>query len=101
MAFHEPIGRVRFARYGPFAADSHMVQNPPCWRASYALGHPKQSDFIQSNLNFRCFVLDVPVRNVLSSMLDVVPCDRQLQKAHCGIMYTRHLFPYTADLRHL
>ena len=27
---------------GPFAAGSHMVQNPPCWRASYALGHPKQ-----------------------------------------------------------
>ena len=27
---------------GPFAAGGHMVQNPPCWRASYALGHPKQ-----------------------------------------------------------
>ena len=27
---------------GPFAASGHMVQNPPCWRASYALGHPKQ-----------------------------------------------------------
>ena len=40
---------------GPFAADGHMVQNPPCWRASYALGHPKQSDFIQLNLNFLCF----------------------------------------------
>ena len=26
----------------PFAASGHMVQNPPCWRASYALGHPKQ-----------------------------------------------------------
>ena len=27
---------------GPFAASGHMVQNPPCWRASYVLGHPKQ-----------------------------------------------------------
>ena len=27
---------------GPFAASGHMVQNPPCWRASYALGHPQQ-----------------------------------------------------------
>ena len=25
-----------------FAAGGHMVQNPPCWRASYALGHPQQ-----------------------------------------------------------
>ena len=28
------------------------------------------------------FVLDVPVRSLLSSMADFVPCDRQLQKAH-------------------
>ena len=36
-------------------ANGHMVQNPPCWRASYALGHARQSDFIQFNLNFLCF----------------------------------------------
>ena len=30
---------------GPFAANGHMVQNPPCWRASYPLGHPKQRKF--------------------------------------------------------
>ena len=30
---------------GPFATNGHMVQNPPCWRASYALGHPKQRKF--------------------------------------------------------
>ena len=29
-------------RNGPFGASGHMVQNPPCWRASDALGHPKQ-----------------------------------------------------------
>ena len=27
---------------GPFAASGHVVQNPPCWRASHAPGHPKQ-----------------------------------------------------------
>ena len=27
---------------GPFAANGHLVQNPPCWNATYALGHPKQ-----------------------------------------------------------
>ena len=40
---------------GPFAASSHMVQNPPCWRASCPLGHPEQSDFIKTNLHFLCF----------------------------------------------
>ena len=49
---------------GPFAASGHMVQNPSCWRASYALGHPKQR---------KCkFVL---IKS-LSSMADFVPCDR-------------------------
>ena len=28
------------------------------------------------------FVLDVPVRSLLSSMANFVPCDRQLQRAH-------------------
>ena len=27
---------------GPFAASGHMVQNPPCWRASCPLGHPEK-----------------------------------------------------------
>ena len=40
---------------GPFAASGHMVQNPPCWRASCPLGHPEQSDFIKINLHFLCF----------------------------------------------
>ena len=39
---------------GPFAASGHMVQNPPCWRASCPLGHPEQSDFIKTNLHFLC-----------------------------------------------
>ena len=31
------------------------------------------------------FVLDVPVRSLLSSMADFVPCDRQLQRAHSRV----------------
>ena len=41
MQFHHLNGP--FA--GPFAANGHMVQNPPCWRASNALGHAKQRKF--------------------------------------------------------
>ena len=69
---------------GPFAASGHMVQNPPCWRASCPLGHPEQSDFIKTNLHFLCFG-PVPVRSLLSSMADFVPCDRQLQRAHSRV----------------
>ena len=39
-------------RNGLFAAYGNMVQNPSCWRASFALRHPKQSYFIQSNFFF-------------------------------------------------
>ena len=61
----------------PFAVYDHMVQNPPCWRANRPLGHPKQK-----NIKLSCFVLDVPVGGLLSSMADFVPCDRKLQRAH-------------------
>ena len=47
-----------------FAADDHMVQKPPYWGANWALGHIKQRKF-----KFSCFVLDVPVHNLLSSMV--------------------------------
>ena len=65
---------------GPFAANGHMIQNPPCWRTSYALD-------IQNKENSRLcrlsrLVLDVTVRNLLSSMADSVPCDHWLQRAH-------------------
>ena len=46
---------VNYNFNGPFAASGHMVQNPPCWRASCPLGHPEQSDFIKTNLHFLCF----------------------------------------------
>ena len=40
---------------GPFVANGHMVQNPPCWRASYALGHPKQRKFKFDWMKLLCF----------------------------------------------
>ena len=36
------LGKLQLTGDGPFAACGHMVQNAPCWRASYALGHQKQ-----------------------------------------------------------
>ena len=69
--------RHSLATNGPFAAGDHIVQKPPHWRANCALGHIKQRKF-----KFGCFVLDVPVRNLLSSMAVFVPCDHQLQRAH-------------------
>ena len=62
---------------GPFAAGDHMVQKPPYWTANCALG-----DIKQRKLKFSCFVLDVPVRNLISSMAVFVPCDHQQQRAH-------------------
>ena len=52
-------------------------QNVQAKEVHCALGHLKQRKF-----KLCCFVLDVLVRNLLSSMAVFVPCDRQLQKAH-------------------
>ena len=40
---------------GPFAANCHIVQKTPCWRASYPLGRPKQRKFKFDWMNFLCF----------------------------------------------
>ena len=61
----------------PFAVYDHMVQKPPCWRANHPLGYPKQK-----NISLSCFVLDIPLGGLLSSMAVFVPCDRKLQRAH-------------------
>ena len=34
-----------------------------------------------------CFVLEVPLRNLLTSMCDFVPCDRIVQRAY---LYIKH-----------
>ena len=39
---------------GLFVLNGQMVQNPPCWRASYTLGHPKQRKF-KFDLKMICF----------------------------------------------
>ena len=38
----------------PFAVYDHMVQKPPCWRANYPLGHPKQKNIKVKLLCFGC-----------------------------------------------
>ena len=48
----------------------HMVQKLPYWNANCQLGHLKQRKF-----RLTSFVLDVPVRNLRSSMAVFVPCD--------------------------
>ena len=68
--------------YRPFAVYDHMVQKPPCWRANYPLGHPKQK-----NIKLSCFVLYVPVGSLLSSMAIFVPCDRKLRRAYCILLH--------------
>ena len=57
-----------------------MVQQPPYWRANCTLGHINHRKF-----KFSCFVLDVPVCNLLSNMAVFVPCDHQFQTAHCTL----------------
>ena len=66
----------------PFAVADHMVQKPPCWRANYPLGHPKQK-----NIKLSCFVFDAPVGSLLSSMAVFVPCNRKLQRAYCVLKF--------------
>ena len=46
-----------------------MVQNQPCWAASYVMGHPIQRQV--------CFVLDVPLRTC-----NFVPSDRVVQRVY-------------------
>ena len=56
-----------------FVANDHMVQNPPCWRASYSPG-PSKTNRLQPASQ----TLDVPVRSLLSNMTDFVPYDRSV-----------------------
>ena len=58
VALPSPLSNLSFYEEeanGPFAASGHMVQNPPCWRASCPLGHPEQNNFIKTNLHFSLF----------------------------------------------
>ena len=58
----------------------HMVSNLPCWMASYAVGHPKQRKVMLGWLKSLCFGA---WRILLpSSMVDFVPWDSIMQRAH-------------------
>ena len=59
----------------PFARSGQMVQNHTSWWASCAVELPKQRQ------------VQVPLRNLLTSMCDFVPCDRIVQRAY----YARYL----------
>ena len=72
--------RVNNADDGHFAWSCQMVQNLPCWMASYTLGHPKQREVMLGWWKSLCFggcCILLP-----SSMADFVPCDGIMQKAH-------------------
>ena len=59
----------------------HMVQKLPYWNANCPLGHLKQGKF-----RLNCFVLDVPVRNLRSSMAVFVPCDHYPAKGPLSLI---------------
>ena len=71
----------------PFATNDHMVQNPPCWRASSLLfphwdiktkrPQPVKRDWPLFKRPSAEIIMSLP-----SSMADFVPCDRLLQKAY-------------------
>ena len=60
---------LKVLKMGPLQVSDHMVQKRPYWDANCPLGHLKQRKFKLS-----CFVEDVPVRNLRSSMAIFVPC---------------------------
>ena len=71
--------------------NDHMVQNPPCWRASSWLFlhwdiKTKRSEPVKLDLSmFWCPSAGI-IMSLSSSMADFVPCDRLLQKAYCCLV---------------
>ena len=79
FSFSQKLMRVN----GRFARSCQMVQNLPCWMASYALGHPKQREVTLGWWKSLCFggcCILLPSR-----MADFVPCVGIMQKAHSNI----------------
>lgn len=60
----------------PFAWPSHMVQNQPCWDASYTVDWSLniQNKTTRTSPAWLFFVLGVLLCNLRSSMTDFVPC---------------------------
>ena len=58
-----------------------------------------QNKATSSSQTWIFFVLDVPVRNLLTSKVFFVPCDRYLQKAHFQVAgWNSKLWPFTLKL---
>ena len=75
----------------PFATSDHMVQNPPCWRASSLLfprWDIKTKRLQPVKLDWPLFLSPTAgiIMSLPSSMADFVPCDRLLQKAYCWLL---------------
>ena len=64
--------------YRPFAQNSCMVYNLPCWMENCAWDFVHKATILTQAKNV--FVLDFPGHRVLSSMADLVPCDRIVQR---------------------
>ena len=69
----------------PFATNDHMVQNPPCWRASSLLFphwdiNTKRPEPVKFDLTSSGGI----IMSLPSSMTDFVPCGHLLQKVYCS-----------------
>ena len=60
------VSWLRFKGKWPFAANVHMVLDPPCWGV--------RNKATSTSHTWIFFVLDAPVRSLLSCMVDFVPC---------------------------
>ena len=92
----------------PFATNGHMVQNPPCWRASSLLfphwdvktkrPQPVKVDWPLFECPSAGIIMSLP-----SSMADFVTCDRLLQKAYSfnSISHEQAQLFYTSNLKTL
>ena len=73
----------------PFARCGHMVQNH-----TYAGDQVAQWDFqnnaTRSSPPGHAFALEVPLRNLLTSMCDYVPCDRIVQRVYNPVTRKRY-----------
>ena len=77
---------------GTLQDSDHMVQKLPYWSANCPLGHLKQRKF-----RLNCFVLDVPVRNLRSSIAVFVPCDHYPAKGPLALQ----IWPYIYNVASL
>ena len=68
-----------------FSLTCHMVKNPPCWMAKkHGILHWDIENKVKlDRLEFLCVRIYYVI--LPSSMVDFVPCDQLVQKAHLGV----------------